>query len=293
MVWTRGLPGHQTQEIEIRLSPIHPTAIISTEAQLDSSVEVGPYTIIEGPVQIGPNTRILNNVHISGNTVIGPNNEIHMGAVIGHLPQHKNYKNAHSGLIIGQGNVIREYASIHRAYHPGENTVIGDENFLMGYSHIAHDCQVGDRVVLANGALLAGHAHVDDGANISGNVAVHQYVRIGKLAMIGGLARVSKDVPPYMLVEGNSTVRGINAVGLRRAGFSLDERRRIKNAYRILYRIGLNVPQALETLDQEDPDTAPVRELANFIRRSVRGICRHAPIHQPDDDGDDSNNHSD
>lgn len=261
------------------MSLIHPTAVISTEAELDSTVEVGPFTIIEGPVKIGPNTRILSNVHISGHTVIGADNEIHMGAVIGHLPQHKSYKNENSGLIIGRGNVIREYASIHRAYHPGENTVIGDDNFLMGFSHVAHDCHVGNGIVLANGALLAGHSYVDDNANISGNVAVHQFVRIGRLAMIGGLARVSKDVPPFMMVEGNSEVRGINSVGLRRAGFNLEDRNKVKQAYRTLYRSGLNVPQAMEALRPEAETTEAVRLLVEFIEGSVRGICRHAETH--------------
>ncbi len=260
------------------MSQIHPSAIISPDAQIDSSVEIGPFTIIEGPVKIGAGTRILSNVHISGATVIGENNEIHMGAIIGHLPQHKNYKNADSGLIIGNGNVIREYASIHRAYHPGENTLIGDDNFLMGFSHIAHDCKVGNRIVLANGALLAGHAYVEDGANISGNVAVHQFVRVGALAMIGGLARVSKDVPPFMLVEGNSTVRGINAVGIRRAGFNLEQRNKVKDAYRTLYRKGLNVPQAMDALEEDARNYEAVAQMLTFIRNSVRGICRHAPL---------------
>src|SRR5690606_30279778 len=138
-------------------------------------------------------------------------------------------------------------------------------NFLMGYSHVAHDCRLGNRIVLANGALLAGHASVDDGANISGNVAVHQFVRIGSLAMIGGLARVSKDVPPFMLIEGNSTVRGMNAVGLRRAGYTLEERSKVKEAYRTLYRSGMNVPQAIEALEAEATDCAPVKMLLDFI----------------------------
>lgn len=267
-------------EIETVLSRIHATAIISSDAYLDSTVEVGPYSIIEGPVKIGKYTRILGHVHISGNTTIGADNEIHMGAVIGHLPQHKNYKNADSGLVIGDGNVIREYASIHRAYHPGENTVIGNDCFLMGYSHVAHDCRLGDRVVLANGALLAGHVSVDDGANISGNVAVHQFARIGTLAMIGGLARVTKDVPPFMTIEGNSTVRGINAVGLRRAGYNLEERNKVKDAYRTLYRSSLNVPQAMEALEADAKLYPPVKVLLEFIKGSVRGICRHAPVNQ-------------
>jgi len=261
------------------LSNIHPTAIVSPEAQLDSSVTVGPFSIIDGPVAIGANTRILSHVHISGKTTIGPDNEIHMGCVIGHLPQHKSFKNGETGLQIGRGNIIREYVTIHRAYQPGEQTVVGDENFLMGFSHIAHDCRVGNGIVLANGALLAGHAWVDDGANISGNVAVHQFVRIGSMAMIGGLARVSKDVPPYMMVEGNSEVRGINSVGLRRAGFSLEERNKVKQAYRTLYRTGLNVPQAMELLRDTAATSPAVERLVTFIDGSVRGICRHAATH--------------
>jgi len=260
------------------LSRIHPSAIISPEAQIDSSVEIGPFTIIEGPVKIGPNTRIFSNVHISGRTVIGADNEIHMGAVIGHIPQHKGYKNADSGLIIGNGNIIREYVSIHRAYHPGENTVLGDENFLMGFSHVAHDCKLGNRVILANGSLLAGHTQVDDAANISGNVGVHQFVRIGTLAMISGMARITKDVPPYMMAEGDTTIRGINAIGLRRAGFDLADRTKVKDAYRILYRKGLNVPQALDAMEPLAESSDAVRVLTSFIQKSVRGICRHAPI---------------
>lgn len=240
-------------------------------------MEVGPFSIIEGPVQIGSGTRIMSHAHISGNTIIGSDNEIHMGAVIGHLPQHKSYKPSTSGLVIGNGNVIREHVTIHRGYQPGENTLLGNDNFLMANSHIAHDCRVGNNIVLANGALLAGHASVDDGANISGNVAVHQFVRIGSLAMIGGLARVSKDVPPFMLVEGNSTVRGINSVGLRRGGYSLEERIKVKQAYRTLYRSRMNVPQAMEQLREEASSSPAVQALVSFIEGSVRGICRHAP----------------
>ena len=260
------------------MTPIHPSAIVDSGAELDPTVEVGPFSIIEGPVKISAGTRILSHVHISGNTTIGRDNEIHMGAIIGHVPQHKAYKPGSSGVVIGDRNVIREYASIHRAYHDGHNTMIGDDNFLMGYSHVAHDCQVGNGIVLANGALLAGHSHVADLANISGNVAVHQFVRIGRLAMIGGLARVAKDVPPFMLVEGNSTVRGMNTVGLRRAGYQLPVRTKIKEAYRLLYRSGLNVPQAVEQIQSQFGDVDAIRELVDFIKASVRGICKHAPV---------------
>lgn len=261
------------------MSLIHSTAIIDPAAEIDSTVEIGPYAIIEGPVKIGAGTKIGPHAHISGNTIIGNDNEIHMGVVLGHTPQHKAYKISTSGLVIGDRNVIREYASIHRAYHADQFTRLGNDNYLMGFSHIAHDCTVGNNIVLANGALVAGHVHIDDNANISGNVAVHQFVRIGKFAMIGGLSRVSKDVPPYMLIEGNSLVRGLNTVGLRRNGFDLEARTKVKEAYKILYRSGLNVPQAVERLEAEYADAPAVVALVDFIRKSVRGISKHAEIH--------------
>lgn len=259
---------------------IHPTAIIDPAAQLDSSVEIGPHVIIDGPVTVGAGTRIMANSHISGRTVIGENNEIHIGAVIGHTPQHLAYKGGDSGVRVGNGNVFREYVTIHRGYHPGQDTIIGDKNFLMACSHIGHDSLLGNNVIMANGALLAGHTHVEDNANISGNVAVHQYVRVGRLAMIGGLSKVIKDVPPFMIVDGISLVHGLNTVGLRRAGYDLLTREQIKEAYRILYRSGLNVPQAVERLEVELDGVAPVQELIAFIRKSVRGISRHAPLRE-------------
>ncbi|MGI8905141.1 MAG: acyl-ACP--UDP-N-acetylglucosamine O-acyltransferase [Candidatus Sumerlaeaceae bacterium] len=259
---------------------IHPTAIIDRSAEIDSSAEIGPHVIIDGPVRIGARTRILANAHLSGRTIIGEDNEIHMGAIIGHAPQHLAYKGGDSGVRIGNHNVIREYVTIHRAYHPGQETVLGDNNFLMALSHVAHDATVQNNVIMANGSLLAGHTHVEDSANISGNVAVHQYVRIGRLAMIGGLSKVIKDVPPFMMVDGISLIHGLNTVGLRRAGYDLLTRKQIKEAYRILYRSGLNVPQAVERLETEYPGVAPVQELVDFIRKSVRGISRHAPIHE-------------
>jgi UDP-N-acetylglucosamine acyltransferase len=220
----------------------------------------------------------MANSHLSGRTTIGQNNQLHIGVVIGHTPQHLAYKGGDSGVRIGNGNIFREYVTIHRGYHPGQDTVIGDNNFLMAMSHVAHDAVVGNNVILANGALLAGHTHVEDNANLSGNVAVHQFVRIGRLAMIGGLSKVIKDVPPFMMVDGVSLVHGLNTVGLRRAGYDITTRKQIKEAYRILYRSGLNVPQAVERLEAEFGDVAPVQELVTFIRKSVRGISRHAPV---------------
>ena len=175
-------------------------------------------------------------------------------------------------MTIGSDNIIREYVTIHRASHPGRSTVVGSHNFLLGGCHLAHDCQIGDWTTIANGALLAGHVTVGDHAFISGNVVVHQFVHLGKLSMIGGEARVSKDVPPFMLVVGDSQVRGVNVVGMRRAGLSPAERRVVRQAYGILYRSGLNVSHAVDRL-RELPDCEEVRAILEFIGTSTRGLC--------------------
>jgi UDP-N-acetylglucosamine acyltransferase len=257
------------------LTLIHPTAIVDKAAEIDPTVEIGPNVIIEGPVRIGPRTKIMANAYLSGHTEIGADNIIHIGAVVGHTPQHLQYKGGDSGVKIGDRNTIREYVTIHRAYLPGQYTTLGNDNFLMATSHVGHDTRVGNRLILANCSLLAGHTWVEDNANISGNVAIHQYVRIGKLAMIGGLSRVSKDVPPFMVFVGDA-VCGINTVGLRRAGFDPPTRDKVKQAYKILYRSGLNVPNAVKELEESFPDVAPVKQLIEFIRNSARGISKHA-----------------
>lgn len=254
---------------------IHQTAIIDRKAEIDGSAEIGPYVVIEGKVSIGPRTRVMAGAFIAGTTEIGPECVIHPHAVLGHEPQDLSWPGGESFLRVGKGNVLREGCSIHRGSKPGLATVVGDRNFIMGHSHIAHDCVVGSEVILANGALLAGHVHVEDKAFISGNVTVHQFVRIGTLAMVGGLSRVTKDVPPFLLLEGNSTIRAINVVGLRRAGFSSQQREQVKRAYKLLYHSGLNVTQALAAIEKEDlgPEVA---SMIAFIRDSQRGICGHA-----------------
>ena len=201
------------------MTPIHPTAIVDPKAEIDPSVEIGPYVIIEGPVQIGPRTKIFAHAHLCGNTVIGADNEIHMGCVIGHTPQHLGYRGQPTGVRIGDGNVFREYVTIHRGSEEGSHTVVGDRCYFMAMSHIAHDAVVGNEIIVANGTLLAGHVHIEDKVVLSGNVGIHQHCRIGTLAMIGGLSKIVQDIPPYMLVDGSSKVCGINVVGLRRAGF--------------------------------------------------------------------------
>jgi UDP-N-acetylglucosamine acyltransferase len=253
---------------------IHPTAIISPKAELDTTVEVGPYAIIEENVKIGARSVVMAHACINGWTEIGEDNRIHMGAVIGHVPQYIAFKDQKSYVRIGNGNTIREYVTIHRSIKEEHATVIGDRNFLMATSHVAHDCVLGNEVILTNSVLLAGHVVVQDKAMISGNSAVHQYVRVGKLAMVSGLTRVVKDVPPFMLVEGESTVRGLNVVGMRRANIPPESRDAIKRAYRLLYRSSLNLPHALDAI-QAEPMSEEVRLIVEFVKQSERGICKH------------------
>jgi len=254
---------------------IHKTAIIDPAAEIDSSVEIGPYAVIEGPVKIGPGCRVMSHAYITSNTCLGPNNVIHPFAVIGGAPQDLSYRGEESALKIGKGNTIREGVSIHRGSKEGFSTVIGDNNFIMGYSHIAHDCVIGDEVVIANGALLAGHVHIDDQVFISGNVVIHQFCEVGRLAMLSGLARVSKGVPPFMTVVERNMISGLNVVGLKRAGFTPEERVKVKRAYKLLYRSGLNVKQAVAAIEREDLGPGAV-EIVDLIRRSTRGICAAA-----------------
>lgn len=254
---------------------IHKTAIIDPAAEIDEGVEIGPYAIIEGKVKIAAGTRVMSHAYITSNTTIGPDNEIHPFAVLGNAPQDLSYRGEESYLTIGRGNIFREGCSVHRGSREGFATVIGDDNFFMGYSHIAHDCVVGNEVVIANGALLAGHVHVDDQVFISGNVVIHQFVEIGRLAMLSGLARVSKGVPPFMTVVERNSIIGLNVVGLKRAGFTPEERVKVKRAYKLLYHSGLNVKQAVEAIEREELGPG-AQAIVDFIHRARRGICGRA-----------------
>ena len=253
---------------------IHPAAVVDTEAQIGPDVEIGPYAVIEGPVRIGRGTRIWAHSYLVAPLEIGESVQIHVGAVLGHLHQALR-EPQEGGVRIGDRSIIREYATVHRASQPGTWTTIGSDTLLMGFAHVAHDCTIGSRVIIANGTLIAGHVTIEDKAVLSGHVAVHQFVRIGTLAMIGGLARVNKDVPPYFLVKGDSEVWSVNGVGLKRAGIPEDTRGAIREAYRLLYRAGLNTTQALKAIQATKEITPEVRHLVRFIQESQRGICRH------------------
>lgn len=254
---------------------IHKTAIVSKKAKLGKDIEIGPWSIIEDDVIIGDNTKIWQNVYIASGTVIGKDNIIHMGAVLGHQPQHLLYKGEKTGLKIGDGNIIREYATIHRSFVKGESTIIGNKNFFMASSHVAHDCKVGNEIILCNSVLLGGHVEVEDKVFIGGGAAAHQFARIGTLAMVGGLTRVVQDVVPYTLVECDAEVCGLNVVAIRRSDLSKEARAQIKEAYNILYRSGLNTTNALKKMKEMMNPTKELLHIVEFIEKSKKGICKH------------------
>lgn len=254
------------------MADIHPTAVIGERVTLGSGVRVGPGGIIEDDVVIGDRTEIGPHSFVGRLTVIGPDTRIGMSAQIGGEPQVIGWTPVDSRVVIGARNVIREYVSIHRAKDDGGETIVGDGCFLMGSSHVGHDCRLGAEVVLANGALLAGHVEVGDHAFISGNCAVHQFVRIGRRVMVRGLTAVGKDVVPFAVVDQTNAVRGLNKVGLRRGGFAPEKIRELHHAYRILFRADRPLFASVAEL-QGRPMCAEVREMVDFIHASKRGIC--------------------
>jgi UDP-N-acetylglucosamine acyltransferase len=251
---------------------IHPTALVDSRATIHPEAEIGPYVVIDGAVHIGRGTKVLAHAVLTGNTTIGEDNEIHMGTVIGHIPQDVAYKGASTFLKIGNRNIIREHSQMHRGTKEGTSTVIGDDNFFMHNSHVAHNCQIGNQTIIAGGALLAGYVEVEDRAFVSGNCVVHQFVRIGALALLRGLSRTSRDVPPFCIMDGTHTVRGLNAIGLRRAGFDRERIRALRDAFARLFRQKVNLKEAVEELRQESC-TPDVTYLLNFIQQSKRGVC--------------------
>ena len=248
---------------------IHPTAVIDNRAQLDPTVRVEPYAVIGGQVTIGANTVVGSHAIIDGLTEIGRDNQIFPGAAIGLEPQDLKYKGANSKVIIGDRNRIREYVTINRATNEGEATTIGDDNLFMAYSHVGHNCQIGNEVIIANSVAIAGHVTIESMAIISGVLGIHQFVHIGKMAMVGGMSRISRDVPPYMMVEGNpAKVRSLNLTGLKRRGFSKDEIRQLKTAFSYLYLKNLPLKDAIANLDELSGDRH-VKHLQNFLQLSI------------------------
>lgn len=255
---------------------IHPTAIIDPKAEIGSNVEIGPYTIIGENVFIGSGTVIGPHVVVDPFVTIGSNCKIFQFAAIGAIPQDLKFKGERSYVKIGSGTTIREFATIHRGTKMGCGiTEIGEENLLMAYTHVAHDCKIGRRVVLSNNATLAGHVDVGNNAVIGGLVAIHQFTRIGDYAFIGGKSAVVKDVPPYVIAAGDrAKLYGLNTVGLKRYEFSPETLSKLKKTYRIIFRIGLTVNEAVERVRAEVDQIPEVVNFVNFVKLSHRGITR-------------------
>ena len=249
--------------------------MVGGRAELGEGVRVGPYAVVEDGATLGAGCEVGAHAVVKRFTTLGARNRVFEHAVLGGEPQDVTFRGQETGLVVGDDNLFREHVTVHRATRADEPTRIGSRNFLMVGVHVAHDCQVGDDNIFANGAALAGHIRVEDHAFLSNDVGCHQFVRIGRYAMIGGKSKIVQDVLPFFTTDGNPPrARGLNTVGLRRAGFSAESRRTLRMAYRLLLREGLPLDAALAALESVDDEH--VRHLVNFIRGSRRGFTRAA-----------------
>lgn len=252
----------------------HATAIVHPAAQVDASVEIGPYCVIDEHVTIGPDCVLAPQVHVTGHTTIGRGNRFHAGAVIGDAPQDFKYDDEPTRLRIGDENTFREHVTVHRSNRLDEDTVIGSHNFFMAHAHVGHNSHVGNHVILANGALLGGHVEVQDRVFLSGNCIVHQHVRIGTGALMQGGSALSQDLPPFCISWAVNLLCGLNVIGLRRSGMKPEVRKELKQVYQLLLRSGENMGTAL-TRAEELYRSEASGEMIRFVRESKRGICRH------------------
>jgi UDP-N-acetylglucosamine acyltransferase len=252
---------------------VHSSAVIGAEVQLAAGVEIGPFCLLDGRIRLGFGCRLLGHVSILGDSELGRQNTLHPNVVIGDEPQDVAYTGGRRRVFIGDGNVFREGVTVHRGSEQGDVTIIGGGNFFMQNAHVAHDCRIGNGTIIAGGALLAGWVEVGDGAIVSGNCVVHQFVRLGRYSMMRGLSRTSRDVPPFCLMDGTHTLRALNTIGLRRAGFSPPVIRSLRKAFAALFRGPQNLKIALEKLEQQGPLSAEVAEMVEFIRQSTRGVA--------------------
>jgi UDP-N-acetylglucosamine acyltransferase len=262
----------------VRDGRVHPTALVDPAAGVHPTVRIEPYAVIAADVEIGEGTVVGPHVVLESFARIGRRNRIYTGAVIGCEPQDKTFRGERSQVIMGDDNVVREYVQISRATGEGAATVIGHRNYIMSTAHVAHNCRLGSDIVIVHGTGLAGHVQVGDGAQIGGISGVHQFVRIGRLAMVGGKTALLQDLPPFLLATGvPARVRGLNRVGLQRAGVSQEEVERLRGAFRILYRLGLPTRRAVERIAAEVGEEGAVGELLEFLREnetSRRGLTR-------------------
>ena len=252
---------------------IHPTAVVHPKAKVHATTRIGPYAVVDAEVTLGPECELGPHVYITGATVIGAKNRFHAGCVIGDAPQDLKYKGELTGLRIGDGNVFRENLTVHRSASVGEETVVGSSCLLMASCHVGHNSVLGNHVILANGVLLAGYVTVGDRAFLSGNCLVHQFTRVGELAMMQGGAGISKDLPPYTIARGDNRICGLNVVGMRRAGVSSEERLELRRLYHFLFRSGRRLREAIEEARGQF-SSEPARRMLEFVHATKRGICR-------------------
>jgi len=257
-------------------SLIHPTAVISSAASLGDDVRIGAYTVVGPKVEIDSGCDIGSHCVLKGPTTVGPNNRIYSFASIGDDPQDKKFAGEDTRLEIGSGNTIREYCTLNRGTTQDEGvTSLGNDNWIMAYAHIAHDCRLGDHIIMANGSTLAGHVHVGDYAMLSAFAAIHQFCRIGAHSFVGAYGGIGKDVPPYVLVFGTPPKpRGINSEGLQRRGFSAEQIKNLKDAYRLLYRSDMLVTDVVAQLKERVAEQSELQILIEFIEKSERGLIR-------------------
>lgn len=251
---------------------IHPTAVVHKKAKLGARVSVGPYAVIDEHVVLGADCIVGAHAYLTGHTTAGAKNHFFAGAIIGEAPQDLKYRGEPTRLRIGDHNVFREHVTVHRSNTTREDTVIGSHNLFMAHCHIGHNAHLGDHIIIANGALLAGHVNVADRVFISGNCLLHQFVRVGTLAMMQGGSGISQDLPPFTVARGDNGICGLNIVGLRRAGLTAEQRRELKRLYLVLFRGGRKLREAIEEAREEFKSDAD-RVMLDFVAATRRGIC--------------------
>jgi UDP-N-acetylglucosamine acyltransferase len=260
------------KQVPILKVMIHATAIVHPGAQIDTSVTIGPYSVIDQGVVIGANCVIGPHCHLTGLTRLGAGNRLHAGCVLGDAPQDLKYTDAPTGLAIGDRNVFREHVTVSRSNSPEEETVVGSHNYLMANAHVGHNSILGDHVIMTNNAALGGHVVVQDRAFISTNCLVHQFVRVGTLSLMQGGAAISKDLPPFTIARGPNGICGLNVIGLRRAGITSEQRLELKKLYRLFFRSGLRLKEALGEAGPHAPDS-PAAKFIEFAATTKRGLC--------------------
>lgn len=266
------------------MSEIHPTAVVDPAAKIGEGTKIGPCAVIEGGAEIGADCEIQAHAVVTGQVEMGERNRIGYGAIIGAEPQDLSFKaDVNSKLRIGNGNWIREHATLHRGSKENSETQIGNNNFLMAGAHVGHDCRVGNNVMIANNCLLGGHVEIGDGAFLGGGSVYHQFIRVGRNAITQGNSGFGKDLPPYMIGAKVNRIAGINSIGLRRAGFSVNDRAEIKMLYQLFFRSGSNLKNAMATADAESWGE-PARQFLDFVRQAgKRGLCAGKRGSDPED----------